>query len=99
MHFRVSGDREHLSSHRDTIRHITTLIDVRFLNIDRPHQDPKSDRTRHNFDKITAPAPAGLKDFADLSIARHRSLTITEPKSLKLKKIRNRQALSMIQQL
>ena len=54
------------------------LIDVRFLNIDRLG-DRISDRTRATISTNYRPNPAQLKDFADFSIARHRSLTITEP--------------------
>jgi hypothetical protein len=61
------------------------LIDVRFLNIDRL-RDRKSDRTPATISTNYRPNPAQLKDFADLSIARHRILTTNKPKSLKLKK-------------
>jgi hypothetical protein len=47
------------------------LIDVRFLNIDRL-QDRKSDRPPATNSTNYRPNPAQLKDFADLSIARHR---------------------------
>jgi hypothetical protein len=42
------------------------LIDVRFLNIDRP-QDRKSDRTPATISTNYRPNPAELKDFADFS--------------------------------
>ena len=54
------------------------LIDVGFLNIDRL-LDRKSDRTPATTSTNYRPNPAQLKDLADFSIARHRSLTITEP--------------------
>ena len=61
------------------------LIDVGFLNIDRAG-DRISDRPPAAISTNYRPNPAHLKDFADLSIARHRSLTTNKPKSLKLKK-------------
>ncbi|MEG4807076.1 hypothetical protein QUA79_06185 [Microcoleus sp. F8-D1] len=61
------------------------MIDILFLNIDRL-QDRKSDRTPATTSTNYRPNPPQIKDFADLSIARHPSLTINEPKSLKLKK-------------
>jgi hypothetical protein len=60
-------------------------MDVGFLNLDRL-RDRKSDRPPATTSTNYRPDPAQVKDFADLSIARHRSLTTTEPKSLKLKK-------------
>jgi len=61
------------------------LIDVGFLNIDRAG-DRISDRPPATTSTNYRPNPAQAKDFADFSIARHPSLTINEPKSLKLKK-------------
>ncbi|MEG5138985.1 hypothetical protein QUB52_18955 [Microcoleus sp. A6-C6] len=58
------------------------MIDVRFLKIDRPLIGNPIARPTH-FPQINSPTPPKLKDFADLSIARHRTLTINEPKSLK----------------
>jgi hypothetical protein len=42
------------------------LIDVGFLNLDRP-QDRKSDRTPVTISTNYRPNPAELKDFADFS--------------------------------
>ena len=61
------------------------LIDVGFLNIDRAG-DRISDRTPATTSTNYRPNPAQLKDFADFSSHATESLTITEPKSLKLKK-------------
>jgi len=49
-------------------------------------RDRKSDRTPATTSTNYRPNPAQVKDFADLSIARHESLTTNKPKSLKLKK-------------
>jgi hypothetical protein len=54
------------------------LIDVGFLNLDHL-RDRKSDHTPATTSRNYRPNPSQLKDLVDFSIARHRSLTITEP--------------------
>jgi hypothetical protein len=81
----VSAAIERFQFSQRSDRHITTFSDVRFLNIDRL-RDRMDDRTPATMKTNYRPNPAQLKDFADFSIARHPSLTINEPKSLKLKK-------------
>ncbi|WP_333423474.1 hypothetical protein [Microcoleus sp. F4-D5] len=52
---------------------------LRFLLRNRSPLDRKSDRTPATTSTNYRPNPAQIKDFADFSVARHRSLTITEP--------------------
>ena len=72
----VSGDRA--ISVLAMIRSPHNNVDVGFLNLDRL-RDRKSDRTPATTSTNYGPNPSQLKDFADFSLARHRSLTITEP--------------------
>jgi hypothetical protein len=81
----VSAAIERFQFSQRSDRHITRLIDVRFLNIDRL-RGRMDDRTPATTKTNYRPNPAQVKDFAYFSIARHPSLTINEPKSLKLKK-------------